>query len=202
MNTALSRLLPSATNMVRLDHTHVLSTFHQYKASAPARVRKGLANTICLALEIHAQLEEDVFYPAVREVAPELVSESVTEHSEMRDHIARLRAMEPDDEGYDGTLQSLMRVVMHHVADEETVVLPAAERLMPARLGELGARMTKLRLQLVAPRSGDIALNMGRAVSGNTVAMLGVGLLALGLLASRLGSGPARPVQAAYRRLR
>lgn len=202
MNPTMSRLLPSATNMVRLDHTHVLSTFHQYKAAAPARVRKGLANTICLALEIHAQLEEDVFYPAVRAVAPELVSDSVSEHREMREHIARLRAMEPDEEGYDDTVLSLMRIVMHHVADEETVVLPAAERLIPDRLGELGARMTKLRLQLAAPRSADIALNMGRAVSGNTVALMGVGLLALGLLASRRGAAMGGPVRAAYRRLR
>lgn len=86
MNTTLSRLLPSATNLVQLDHSHVLSTFHQYKAAAPARVRKGLANTICLGLEIHAQLEEDIFYPAVREVAPELVSDSVSEHRDPRAH--------------------------------------------------------------------------------------------------------------------
>ena len=38
MNPLVSRLLPTATNMIRLDHTHVMSTFHQYKAGAPARV--------------------------------------------------------------------------------------------------------------------------------------------------------------------
>lgn len=201
MNTTMSHLLPSATNMIRLDHTHVLSTFHQYKAEAPARVRLGLANTICLALEIHAQLEEEVFYPAMREVAPELLSASEPEHQEMREHIARLRAMAPDDEGYDETVLSLMRGVMHHVAEEETVVLPAAERLIPEQLGELGARMTKLRLRLAVPRSGEIALNMGRAVSGNTIVMLGLGLLAIGLLAGR-GGQAARPMRAVYQRLR
>lgn len=110
--------------------------------------------------------------------------------------------MEPEDEGYDETVLSLMRLVMHHVADEETVVIPAAERLLPERLGELGARMTKLRLQLAAPRSKDIALNMGRAVSGNTVALLGVGLLTLVLLGRRRRDAMAGSVQSAYRRLR
>ncbi len=62
MNNLVYRLLPTATNMIRLDHTHVMSTFHQYKASAPARVRKGLASTICTALEVHATLEEEIFY--------------------------------------------------------------------------------------------------------------------------------------------
>src|SRR4051812_32276788 len=44
------RLSPTITNMIRLDHTHVLSTFHQYKPSAALRVKKGLAGTICTAL--------------------------------------------------------------------------------------------------------------------------------------------------------
>ena len=68
MKKLVSSLFPSATNMIRLDHTHVLSTFHQYKAGAPVRVKKGLVNTMCTALEVHAQLEEEIFYPAVRTV--------------------------------------------------------------------------------------------------------------------------------------
>jgi hemerythrin superfamily protein len=182
MPSLLSQVLPSVTNMIRLDHTHVLSTFHQYKAAAPARVRKGLACTICTALEIHAQLEEEIFYPAVREVAPELVEHSVDEHDEMRRLIALLRQMEPEAIDYDQTLFALMRDVMHHVADEETQVLPEAERLLADRLGELGLQMTKRRMALVAPRSGDIALNMGRAVSGNTAALSIAAIAAAGLL--------------------
>ena len=61
-NDLLSRVTPSVTNMIRLDHTHVLSTFHQFKPDAPARVKRGLVNTICTALEVHAQLEEEIFY--------------------------------------------------------------------------------------------------------------------------------------------
>ncbi|VTU38805.1 hemerythrin domain-containing protein [Variovorax sp. RA8] len=189
MNNLVYRLLPTATNMIRLDHTHVMSTFHQYKASAPARVRKGLASTICTALEVHATLEEEIFYPAVREVTEdELIRESMAEHQEMKRLIGMLRRMEPEAVDYDETVMALMREVLHHVADEETVVLPAAERLLGDRLGELGARMTKRRVQLVAPRSGEIALDMGRAVSGNTAALSIAGLAALGLLwASRAG---------------
>jgi hemerythrin superfamily protein len=189
MNHLVSRLLPTATNMIRLDHTHVMSTFHQYKASASPRVRKGLASTICTALEVHATLEEEIFYPAVREVTEdELVRESMAEHQEMKRLIGLLRRMEPEAIDYDETVMALMREVLHHVADEETVVLPAAERLLADSLGELGARMTKRRVQLVAPRSGEIALDMGRAVTGNTAALSIAGLAALGLLwASRSG---------------
>nr|WP_145547020.1 hemerythrin domain-containing protein [Variovorax boronicumulans] len=177
-----AQLLPTATNMVRLDHTHVLSTFHQYKASAPARVRAGLANTICLALEVHAQLEEEIFYPAVRQVAPELLDDSEDEHQQMREAIARLRRCEPEDPQHEEQLMVLMRLVMHHVADEETLVLPAAERLLADQLGEIGLRMTRRRIALVAPRSGEIALNMGRAASGNKLLLAGGTVIALGLL--------------------
>ncbi|MDQ0607725.1 hemerythrin superfamily protein [Variovorax sp. W1I1] len=186
MTKLVSRLFPSATNMIRLDHTHVLSTFHQYKASAPVRVKKGLVNTMCTALEVHAQLEEEIFYPAVRAVTQnELIAKSLDEHQEMRRLIGLLRQMEPEARDYDDTVAELMRDVMHHVADEETLVIPEAERLLADELGELGMRMTKRRLQLVGPRSGEIALDMGRAASGNTAAIAMVGLAAVGLLVAR-----------------
>jgi hypothetical protein len=82
----------------------------------------------------------------------------------MRESIARLRGMEPTDFGYDETFMQLMREVVHHVADEETVLLPEAERVLKDRLGELGAEMTKRRLQLAAPRAGEIAANTVRGM--------------------------------------
>lgn len=182
----LSPLFPSATNMIRLDHTHVMSTFHQYRPDSPTRVKKGLANTLCTALEVHAQLEEEIFYPAVRAVTQnDVIAKSLEEHQEMRRLIGQLRQMEPDTTGYDETVADLMRDVMHHVADEETLVLPEAERLLADQLGELGMQMTKRRLQLVRPRTGEIALDMGRAVSGHTLALAMVGVTAVGLLVAR-----------------
>ncbi|MDM0010575.1 hemerythrin domain-containing protein [Variovorax sp. J22G73] len=176
----VSSLFPSATNMIRVDHTHVLSTFHQYKPEAPLRVRQALVNTICTALEIHAQLEEEIFYPAVRQaVGTELIGENLEEHQEMKRLIALLRRMEPSARDYDQTLMTLMRDVIHHVADEETIVLPAAELQLAGELSDLGLQMTKRRLQLVAPRAGQIAKDMAWAASGNKLLM---GLGALGLL--------------------
>jgi hemerythrin superfamily protein len=167
-------LYPSAINLIRLDHTHVMATFHQYEVSSRPSVKRGLVNTACTALEIHAQLEEEIFYPAVRAVTQnETLRKSVPEHDEMRRLIGRLRGMEPTDAAYDETFMELMRDVLHHVADEETVLLPEAERLLPERLNELGAAMTRRRLVLVLPRTGEIATNMVRAMPGSTIALLG-----------------------------
>lgn len=186
MNTLLSRIAPSITTMIRMDHTHVLTTFHQYDADASVRVKKGLVDQVCVALEIHAQLEEEIFYPALRAVADtDMVRKSVPEHDEMRRIIAQLRKLEPTDAGYDDTFYQLMNTVMHHVADEETLLLPAAERVLADELGELGAQMTRRRLQLAAPRTGEIAGSMARSMGTGTVVAGAGALLAASYLFSR-----------------
>ena len=77
-----------------------------------------------------------------------------------------------------------MRDVMHHVADEETVLLPETERLLDtARLNELGAAMTRRRLELLKPKAGKIARNTAVGFSGSTTAIV-VGL-ASALVAAR-----------------
>jgi hemerythrin superfamily protein len=182
MNAIIERVSPDATSMIRMDHTHVLASFHQYQTNSAPRVKKGLVNTVCLALEIHAQLEEEIFYPALRSVSDsEFLHKAVPEHNEMRRLITQLRNMEPTDPRYDDTFMELMRDVMHHVADEETMALPEAERLLHDRLGELGAKMTRRRLQLMAPRTGAMATNMARAMPATSIA-LAAGLMAGGML--------------------
>jgi hemerythrin superfamily protein len=186
MNQFLNRLSPSITNMIRMDHTHVLSSFHQFEADSPPRVKKGLADTICVALEIHAQLEEEIFYPEMRRIAEtEFIDKSVPEHDEMRALITKLRGMQPGDKDFDSTLFKLMNVVMHHVADEETLLLPTAERVLGDRLGELGAKMTKRRMQLAAPRTGEIAGSMAKSMSAGSLIVGATALLAGGYLLTR-----------------
>jgi len=181
MNSLINKISPSVTNMIRMDHTHVMTTFHQYEIGASPQKKQALVNTICLALEIHAQLEEEIFYPAMREIAADsrtVEEKSIPEHNEMRRLIAKLRGMEPTDAAYDASVMELMRNVMHHVAEEETALLPDAERLLADRLGELGVRMTKRRLQLAGPRAGEIAVNTARGMPASSMLLAAGALLA------------------------
>ena len=184
------KLAPTATNTIRMDHAHVMATFHQYEIDASPRSRQGLANTICLALEIHAQLEEEIFYPALRAVdsANPAILKAVPEHNEMKRLIARLRSMQPTEAGYDDTLFELMRDVMHHVADEETILLPEAERLLADRLGDLGAQMLKRRVELAVPHGGEIAGNMLRGLPKSTMVLAAGALMAGTYLIKRNGN--------------
>ncbi len=185
--TVANTLSPTITNMIRMDHTHVLTTFHQYEMDTSPQTKKALVDTICLALEIHAQLEEEIFYPVMRELAADtpIVTKSIPEHNEMRRLMAELRRMEPADPAYDKTFLELMRDVMHHVADEETSLLPDAERLLAGRLSELGAQMAKRRFQLSAPHAGEIALSTMRGFPATSVVVAAGALLAGTYLARR-----------------
>lgn len=172
---SLNKLSPSITDMIRFDHSHVLVTFHQYTATSRPKVKKALAETICTALEIHATLEEEVFYPVIRNLNGHepTIQKSVPEHNEMRRMIAELRAADPATRRHDDLMNELMRDVMHHVADEETVLLPEAERMLGKdKLDELGAEMTRRRMQLVAPKAGSIAKNTAVGFSGSTTAIV------------------------------
>jgi hemerythrin superfamily protein len=179
---------PTITNMIRMDHTHVMTTFHQYEMDSSPQTKQALVNTACLALEIHAQLEEEIFYPEMQQFSADAstVKKSVPEHDEMRRLIGELRSMDPTDRDYDSTFMELMRDVMHHVADEETTLLPDAERLLGEdRLSELGAQMTKRRMQLSAPRAGEIAFNTLRGMPTSTMLMAAGALLAGTYIARR-----------------
>ncbi|MFM0125340.1 hemerythrin domain-containing protein [Paraburkholderia sp. RL18-101-BIB-B] len=161
MSDTTSSMSPSITSMIRLDHMHVLAAFHRYHADSPWWRKRAIVNSACAALEIHAQLEEEIFYPALATVISEdpTLGKSRPEHDEMRATIGRLRTMGPDNAAYDGLFHQLMREVMHHVADEETVLLPAAERALTGELRSLGARMTRRRLQLLGERPREIAVS-------------------------------------------
>lgn len=190
----LSKLSPSITDMIRMDHSHVLLAFHQYTGGARERVKKALTTHICTALDIHATLEEEYFYPVMRRIsANPVIGKSEPEHDEMRQLIARLRASKTIDEQHDRLLMELMRAVLHHVADEETVLLPTAEKLLSAeQLSEMGVQMSKRRLQLVGRNAGTIAASGVVGFSGSTTAI--VLALAGGVLAGHFlkGSTDAR----------
>jgi len=144
----LARLAPAATDMIRADHARVLATFHRYKCDAAAAAKRSLVANLCLALEVHAQMEEEIFYPAMASVDQALIGRFIPEHDRMRSLIGELRAADPAEPQYDERVMALMREVLHHVADEETVLLPQAERVLGERLGELGARLMKRRLAM------------------------------------------------------
>ena len=193
MSAALDRLTPDITRMIRLDHAHVLAAFRRFRARMPEARKRALVENACLGIEVHAQLEEEIFYPALRRVAAagEILEKSVPEHDEMRELIRSLRGMEPFDLAYDETFKKLIRIVLHHVADEETVLLPLAEELMPEELGHLGRLMTQRRIELLKPHAAEAASTTIRTFPVGAAAAA-AGVLTMGWLLVRGLTGGSR----------
>lgn len=170
---SLAKLSPSITDMIRFDHSHVFVTFHQFTQDKKPGVKKALSDTICAALEIHATLEEEIFYPVMRTIDLDdpVLDKAPHEHGDMKRLIRELRTIPGDDARHDRVLLELMREVIHHVADEETVILPIAEqKLSKDRLSELGTQMTKRRIALLAPQAGKVAASTAVGFSNSTTA--------------------------------
>jgi len=180
VRAATASVTPYITTLIRIDHTHALALFRRVRPGMSASRKRAVVTNVCLALEIHAQLEEEIFYPAMREVLSdsEILDKSVPEHERMRALIRVLQSKNVNDPDYDETVHSLMRAVLHHVADEESILLPQAEARLGQRLAELGVRMTQRRMELLRPHLQQVATTTAQSFPIAT-ATVAAGLLAI-----------------------
>ena len=119
--------LEDAIDMLKSDHDEVDEMFGEYKKlmdyEASAAKRKSLATKICDALTQHAELEEQVFYPAAREYikedSAEIMDHADVEHSTLKGLIARISDAKGDDPHFDAYVHVLGEYVKHHVEEEE-----------------------------------------------------------------------------------
>lgn len=175
----------SATRILRMDHAHVLADFQKLHADTAPAVRSALCRRICTALDIHSQLEEELFHPALRELDAHLpaLDRSEADHADMRLQIDLVRQLNQQAQDPTAALTALITQLLQHVADEEAQLLPAAEELLGAqRLRELGARMTRRRFELARPHALDMAADAARAAPLKTVLFAAGTLLASGLV--------------------
>ena len=141
MSNTFDKISPTITAMIRLDHIHALAASHRYGRTSFWWRKRAIVSSRRAALEIHAQLEVEIFHSALMRVTSEqpTLKKSWPEHDRIRVIIARMRVMGPQSAAYDPLFMQLMREAIHHVADEETVSLPMAERTLRNDLRVLGA---------------------------------------------------------------
>jgi hemerythrin-like domain-containing protein len=140
-----------ALQLLRDDHRHVKDLFKQFEEADDRRAKGQVVAEALTALEIHAKLEEEIFYPAVRKEAdadPAEMDEAEEEHHVVKLLIGELRRMKPGAARYDAKFTVLAENVKHHIDEEESEMLPKAAELGMQRMNELGAAMEKRKLQL------------------------------------------------------
>jgi hemerythrin superfamily protein len=121
-------------------------------SASKADARPALARKICNELTVHAQIEEEIFYPALREVldSPELLDEAQAEHQQAKELIAQIEGMKQGGPAMDEMVSQLARAVEHHVKEERDHLFPKARAAETLALDELGARLKERQQQLKA----------------------------------------------------
>ncbi len=140
-----------ATIMLKADHKLVDGLFKQFEATNSDKKKKDIVENICRELTIHAQVEEEIFYPAVQKALSdhELVPEAYVEHASLKILIADLKGQEPDGDMYDAKVKVLSEYVKHHVKEEEKEMFPDVKDTK-LDLVQLGALMSQRKTELLA----------------------------------------------------
>jgi hemerythrin superfamily protein len=149
-----------AVDLLDADHKLVQKLFLDYQAlcddGGPSEAKRQLALKICQDLNVHAQVEEEIFYPRVRAAIDDesLMNEALQEHAQAKKVIARIQGMAPSDAGYDDTVMQLFQSIMDHVMEErEQIFLKARYSRADLRgmVRELYARKKELQTGAPAP---------------------------------------------------
>ena len=156
MPAASKSTAPDAIELLKADHESVKALFEQFeklKDQDDTDDQKAeLVQRICAELTVHASIEEEIFYPALRGSIDdeELIDEAEVEHASAKDLIAQLQAASPGDDQYDAKVKVLGELIDHHVEEEEEDMFPEARKAIDVQAvgGELARRKAELSEQM------------------------------------------------------
>ena len=135
----------SAIDLLKADHEKVSKAFKEFEKMdrADTETCRELVTSVCADLRVHTTLEEEIFYPALREAIEDedIMNEAAVEHETAKMLIEQLENMEPDDPNYFATFTVLGEYVMHHVKEEEGEMFPQAKKTRDLDLEALGEQM-------------------------------------------------------------
>jgi hemerythrin superfamily protein len=143
------RNMPNATQMIRQDHKKVEGLFKKFEQTKGAQAKRRLAENAMTELEVHAALEEEIFYPAVKREVDDgsMVQEAIEEHRTVKQLISELKGMEQADDEFGSQFSQLMENVQHHVEEEENEMLPKVEE-SELDLNSLGEQMSQRKQEM------------------------------------------------------
>ena len=161
ISTDKSPKAQEATALLKADHKAVDLLFQQYEAARSSTKKKALASSlaknkpivsqICTELTVHAQIEEEIFYPPVQAELKdkELIPEAIVEHATLKDLIAQIEDGNPEDALYDAKVKVLSEYVKHHVKEEQNELFPKV-KASKLDLYALGEQLAQRKEELMA----------------------------------------------------
>ena len=142
-----------AVALLKADHRKVEELFEQFEGASGNGKKQKIAEQICMELTVHAQIEEEIFYPACEgKVEEDLLKEAYVEHDGAKVLIAEIEAGGPDDEFYDAKVKVLSEQIEHHVEEEEQRVegMFAQAKKAGVDMDALGEELAARKAELIA----------------------------------------------------
>jgi hemerythrin superfamily protein len=147
-----------AISLLKADHRQVEKWFGEFEKARSDSRKTELAAQICLALRVHTQIEEEIFYPAFFEATEdtELHHEAIVEHDGAKRLIEQIEASGPDEEFFDAKVKVLSEMIKHHVKEEEQPGGMFAEaKKAKMDLKELGEQLATRKAELMVESSAN-----------------------------------------------
>jgi len=140
-----------AIALLKADHKTVSALFEEFQKSRSAGKKKKLVEQICTELTVHTEIEEEIFYPAVKAALKdqEMVPEANVEHASIKELIAQVKGAEPGGEMYNARVKVMSEFVKHHVKEEQNEMFPRA-RKSKLDMSALGDEMASRKAELLA----------------------------------------------------
>jgi hemerythrin-like domain-containing protein len=146
----------NAFDLLEQDHREVEEWFDEFDEleDSDEDRKTELAEKICLALKVHAQIEEEIFYPQAREASQDndLIDEALVEHSTVKNLIGEIEAMEVGEELYDAKIRVLGEMVKQHIKEEEEELFPELQSTK-MDLDAVGKELAERKQELMAEMS-------------------------------------------------
>ena len=135
----------NAIDLLKKQHKEVKSLFKKMEKTGAGRERRELLDQIASALQGHTTIEEEMFYPAVKDLetkkAEEMVAEALEEHHVVKLVLAELPELDVEDEQFEAKMTVLSELVEHHADEEEEEMFKTAKKIGEDELEDLGTRM-------------------------------------------------------------
>ena len=140
-----------AIALLKADHKEVSDMFTKFETARTTKEK--LAQQICTALTVHAQIEEEIFYPAARDALGDdgkgLLDEAKVEHNSLKELISHVEGSSPEEDLFDANIKVLGEYVKHHVKEEEGELFPKL-RKSDMDLKEVGERLSARKKELMS----------------------------------------------------
>lgn len=163
----------NAIEIIKNDHSKVKKLFEDFEKATDKRLKKKIADEAIMELKIHAEIEENIFYPSVRKnVEEDLMNEADEEHHVAKLLIAELDQMDGSESHWEAKFTVLAENIKHHIREEEGEMLPQARKINADfdAIGQKLLRMKKVLLENGVPTSDEERLMKGKVKAADSPA--------------------------------